>query len=78
MKRNDLQNVKGMEVKALQQKVDSLKQEIAELVIDKHMNKMTDLKTIAKKRKEVAQLLTIMRQKQLLVELADSNQEGTK
>lgn len=66
MKRNDLNNIKGLDVKSLLAKALQLKQEIVDLTLDKHTNKLTDLKVFAKKRKEIAQILTIARQKDLL------------
>lgn len=66
MKRNDFIEMKSLDEKALTQKAKSLKGEIAELVLDKNMNKLKDLKVIFKKRKDRAQILTILRQKQIL------------
>ncbi|MBI2334841.1 hypothetical protein HYU96_03480 [Candidatus Daviesbacteria bacterium] len=48
-----------------------LKQEIANLVLDKNMKKLKDLKMIFKKRKELARALTYVRQKELLAELEE-------
>ncbi len=78
MKRNDLAEVKSMDVKALAGRVKKLKEEVLELVIDKNMSKMADLKSIDKKRKEIAQILTVMRQKELLGQLEAEAEKGSK
>lgn len=69
MKKNELVIIKGLTLKELKVKVKTLKKEIADLTLDKNMKKPKDLKSISKKRKELAQVLTIVRQKELLVEL---------
>jgi len=42
---------------------------VAILVIDKNTNKLKDKKAIFKKRKDLAKVLTVLRQKELLNEL---------
>lgn len=69
MKKRDLIEVKNLEVSGLIKKAQDLKQEIADLLMDKNMDKVKDLKSIFKKRKDLAQVLTVLRQKQLLMEL---------
>lgn len=69
MKRNDFTFVKGLGIPELAQKAKDLKQELANLVLDKNMKKLKDLKVLSKKRKERAQILTVIKQKQLLEEL---------
>lgn len=69
MKKDELNNLKGTEVKSLFIKAKDLKKEINDLHLEKNMNKLKDLKSISKKRKELALVLTILRQKQLLEEL---------
>lgn len=66
MKRKDLIDTKALDIKALQEKAGKLRTEIADLILDKNMNSLKDLKVIAKKRKDLAQTLTVLRQKQLL------------
>ena len=68
MKRNDLLDTKKLNEVELVGKIKLLKKEIADLVMDRNMNKLTDLKSIGKKRKEIAQIMTIIRQKQLINE----------
>lgn len=69
MKKNDFIEIKKMDVKALSGKVSKIKEEITNLVIDKNMNKMTNLKSIKSKRNELAKILTVLQQKQLMEKL---------
>lgn len=69
MKKNDFVQIKGMDIKELMLKAKDLKIEIGNLVMDKNMKQMKDLKTINKKRKDLAQVLTVARQKELLGKL---------
>lgn len=69
MKRKDLIQIKGSDLKQLKEKVKATKKEIADLTLDKNMKKLKDLKTISKKRKDVAQILTLIAGKQLLANL---------
>lgn len=69
MKKNDLAQIKLLDLSQLRSKLRSIKDEVANLVMDKNMKKLKDLKVIFKKRKDLAQILTILRQKELLSEL---------
>ena len=69
MKKNDLLDIKALDEKSLRQKVKQARVELSDLVLDKGMNKLKDVKTISKKRRDLARLLTILRQKELLSEL---------
>lgn len=69
MKKNELNQAKGLSLNELREKAKSLRDEIANLILDKNIKKLKDLKMISKKRKDLAQVLTILRQKQLLTEL---------
>ena len=69
MKKNDFAQIKGLDIKELREKLKAIKIEIADLTLDKNMNKLKDLKMISKKRKDLAQVATIIRQKELLGEL---------
>lgn len=75
MKRNELVQIKGLGIKELKDKAKSLKEEIANLVIDKNTNKLKDKKAIFKKRKDLAQVLTVLRQKELLEQLESKQKE---
>lgn len=69
MKKNELIQTKGLDIKELKSKAKFLKDEVASLVIDKNTNKLKDKKAIFKKRKDLAQIMTILRQKEILGEL---------
>lgn len=82
MKKNDFVQIKGLDVKELRLRVKAIKSEIADLISDKNMKKLKDLNSISKKRKDLAQVLTVLRQKELLkqlesrVESQESRQKG--
>lgn len=78
MKRNDFIEIKNLDIKALGAKVRTLRTEIADSVMDKHMNTLKNAKSIRNKRKEIAQLLTVIRQKELLSVLESASKGGEK
>lgn len=69
MKKNELNQIKGLSAEDLLTKLKLLRKEIADATLDKNMKKLKDLKIISKKRREQAQILTVVRQKELLGEL---------
>lgn len=69
MKKNGLNQLKGLPTGELAEKAKSLKKEIADAIFDKNMKKLKDTKIVFKKRKVLAKVLTILRQKQLIEEL---------
>ena len=69
MKKNEFVQIKGLAIKELIDKSKSIKSEIADLILDKNMKKLKDLKNISKKKKDLAQILTVIRQKELLEKL---------
>lgn len=73
MKKQDLNNTKAADILALSKQAKDLKVEIANLTLDKNMGQLKDLKTVAKKRLDLAQVLTILRQKQILASLEKGN-----
>lgn len=78
MKKNEFAQIKGLDLKELKGKVKTLSDEIANLNLDKNMKKLKDLKIISKKRKEKAQILTVIKQKELLQELESSAENQNK
>lgn len=76
MKRGELTQIKGLDLKDLRLKAKSIKDEIANLIMDKNMKKLKDLKIIFKKRKDLAKVLTIIRQKELLAELESKEEKS--
>ncbi|MDO8499035.1 MAG: 50S ribosomal protein L29 [bacterium] len=73
--RDFLNEIKTLDIKALVLKSKTLKGEIADLVLDKNMNKLKDLKSIDKKRKDLARTLTVLEQKRLIEQLEKVSQE---
>ncbi len=67
--RDFLNEIKTLDIKALVLKSKTLKGEIADLVLDKNMNKLKDLKSVDKKRKDLARTLTVLEQKRLFESL---------
>lgn len=69
MKKNEFAQVKGLDIGQLKEKAKVLKKEIADLVIEKNMKKLKDLKMVYKKKKDLAKILTVVKQKEMLVQL---------
>ena len=80
MKKQEFVQIKGLDLKELKVKAGVLRAEIANLTLDKNMKKLKDLKTISKKKKELAKVLTVIRQKELLMQLETEveNQNSSK
>ena len=69
MKKSELAEIKKMDIAALSERAKKAKSEIAGLLIEKNIGKMTNLRLLKNKRKDLAQVLTVKTQKQLLQEL---------
>lgn len=70
VKVKDLKNeIKILDIASLTQRAKTLKVEIGDLVMDKNMNKLKDLKSIFKKKKELARVLTVLSQKTMIGKL---------
>lgn len=69
MKKTDFIEIKTLSIEELLKKVGTIKMELVELILDQNMKKQKDVKLVFKKRKDLAQVLTVLRQKQLLAEL---------
>ncbi|MBI4038525.1 50S ribosomal protein L29 [Candidatus Daviesbacteria bacterium] len=78
MKRNEMVQIKGLNINKLKDKAKSLKMEIYNLTLDSKMKKLKDVKLISKRKKDLAQVLTILRQKELLGELESKVERGGK
>lgn len=75
MKKNELMEIKKMDLKSLKERAKKLAQELVDLRIDKNIGKLANLKTIKNKRKDLSQTLTVLRQKELLEELQKANEK---
>ncbi len=71
MKKNNLAEIKKMNIDALLGKVKATKKELVGLILDKNASKLTNLRMVKNKRKDLAQMLTILKQKHLLKELEE-------
>lgn len=69
MRKNDFHETKNLNIKALIEKVRISKVELSDLIMDKNIGKLKDLRSVSKKRRDIAQLQTVLRQKQLLEQL---------
>lgn len=78
MKKNEFVQIKGLDLKELRTKANGLREEVANLVLDKNMKKLKDKKSIFKKKKDLAQVLTVVRQKELLIELESKKEPKAK
>ena len=75
MKKNNLTEKKKMDVGSLKSEAEKVREEIAGLTMDKNTAKLTNLKAVKNKRRDLAQILTVVKQKQLLQELENSSGE---
>ncbi|MCA9372027.1 hypothetical protein KC726_03965 [Candidatus Woesebacteria bacterium] len=66
------QTLLGKEMKELRKEVATLREELTRLQIEKHVKPEKDTNITSKKRKQLAYLLTIIRQK----ELSDSQKQS--
>lgn len=69
MKKDDFAQIKGLDQKAILEKTREIRLEINDLVLDKNMNKLKDVKLIYKKRKDLARMLTVLNQKKIIEQL---------
>jgi len=80
MRKNDLAEIKKMDQKILSDRIKKSKEDYNSMVLEKSASKqgfssgkssdkLTDLKGLLKKRREVAQMMTVLRQKELLEKL---------
>lgn len=73
MKKIELAEIKKMDGKLITERVKKAQAELADLTMDKNMKKQANLKTLKNKRRDIAQMLTILRQKQILESLGGQN-----
>lgn len=72
MKKTELKEVKILSVNDLSKKVKEAKKQLADIVMERSQlaaKGSKDVKSFFKKRKDIAQMMTILRQKELLSEL---------
>jgi len=74
VKRTEFKELKNLSVDDLAKKIIEVKKELADLVMDRHTSNgkgSGNLRVVFMKRKDVARMLTIVRQKQLLGEVEE-------
>lgn len=76
MRKNDFAEIKKLGNITLLERVKKLNNEIIGLILDKNMGKLTDLKIITKKRRDIAQIKTVLSQKMILEKLEESNEKN--
>lgn len=77
MKLRDFKNeIKVLDIAALALKVKAINAEIGDLIMDKNMNKLKDLKSISKKKKEAARVMTVLNQKKAISKLESSDKQS--
>lgn len=69
MKKNDLNDLKTIDIKALKERSAKIKLEIVDLMLDRNVGKLKDVRMVSKKRRDLAQILTVLRQKELLAQM---------
>lgn len=70
MKRKELDVIKHDEVTSLAKKSDELKKQLAMLIAELSTSPQKDSNMIGKKKRELATILTIMREKKIYVKTA--------
>ncbi|MCL5784263.1 MAG: 50S ribosomal protein L29 [Patescibacteria group bacterium] len=58
--------IKKIDIKSLKDRAKKVQSEILSLTLDKSMSKLSNLRVIKSKRRDLAQMLTVLKQKQLL------------
>ncbi len=76
-KDNFLNDIKALDIKSLALKVKDIRKELGDLILDKNMSKLKDLKVISKKKKALAQVFTVLKQKELIAQLEKTEEKGT-
>ena len=73
MKKTDFAEIKKLDRATIIARVKKTRSEISDLILDKNTNKLKDQKAISKKKRDLAQVLTVLRQLELLKELESKN-----
>lgn len=63
MKRTEIKDLKSKNLKDLVKKIQELKKELAEILIEKSLGKLKNVHKVHSKKKEIAQTLTFVTQK---------------
>ena len=75
MKKSDFTQLKSMELSKLAQRAIITKKELAGLLMDRNSKKQKNVKVFRNTRKDLAQILTVLKQRQLLEELVKKEEK---
>ena len=73
MRKSDLVEIKKLEISGILSRINKFKSEILDLELKKGVKKLANLKEASLKRRALAQMMTILRQKELLNKLEEQN-----
>ena len=65
MKKNEVKDLIAKEAKELKTQVIQLKNDLAKIIIERNSGKLINTSLVAKKKKDIARLLTVLRHKEL-------------
>lgn len=65
MKKNDLKNIHQQSITEISKKVETLRKEIATMILEQVTTAPKDTNIVRRKKTDLAQLLTIIREKEL-------------
>ena len=74
MKRTELKEIKTKNINDLKSKIEQLRKELAEISIEKSLGKLKDVHSSRTKRKGIAQILTIITQKEFEFKKVNTHQ----
>lgn len=75
MKKNDLAEIKKANVTSLKERAVKLKNEVSDLYLEKAGGKLKNLKVIQNKRDDLARILTVLRQKEMIEKLEKTDEK---
>ncbi len=73
MKKNNVHDLKKMDTADLQKQLQQAQSEMGNLIIAKNTAKLSDLKAVSKKKRDIAQMATVLNQKLMLERLEKVN-----
>ena len=78
MKRSIFAEIKLLKTEEIKKKVNSLRIDLEEAVLNKNMRKLKNVRSVSKIKKDIARVLTILGQKELLEKLKLDKGESKK
>ncbi len=71
----DINTIKAMDIKSIMASANQMRSEIADLMVEKNLKKLKDLKSIDKKRKNLARTLTVLNMKKAIQKLEEKEEK---